>query len=94
MFKLTTEELQNAFDAIEHHGYSALLPAPVEWPVVAESWSTIQDELASVDLEGYRPQGTMRIFTPKSRYNLRMVTLLSSKPRSSNRSMRRATSKG
>ena len=76
MFKLTTEELQNAFDAIEHHGYSALLPAPAEWPVVAESWSTIQDELARVDLEGYRPQGTMRIFTPKSRYNLRMVTLL------------------
>ena len=76
MFKLTTEELQNAFDAIGHHGYSALLPPPAEWALVTESWGTIREELASVDLERYRPYSAMRIYAPKSRYTLRMVTLL------------------
>ena len=76
MFKLTPEELQNAFDAIEYHGYSALLPPPAEWPLIAESWSTIREALASVDLDGYRPYRAMRIYAPKSRYNLRMLTLL------------------
>ena len=76
MFKLTAEELQNAFDAIDHHGYSALLPPPAEWPLITESWATIREELTSVDLDGYRPYRAMRIYAPKSRYNLRMVTLL------------------
>ena len=76
MLKLTAEELQNAFDAIHHHGYSALLPPPAEWSLVAESWATIREELASVDLDGYRPYRAMRIYAPKSRYNLRVVTLL------------------
>ena len=76
MFRLTNGELTNAYDAICHHGYSALIPTPTEWRVVGQNWDAIRNGLQSVDLEQYRPHTPLRVYAPKSRYNLRVVTLL------------------
>ena len=76
MFKLTAEELQNAFDAINHHGYGTLSPPPAEWPLVCSAWTNIRGVLENLDLDGYLPYPPMRIYVPKSRYNLRVVTVL------------------
>jgi hypothetical protein len=54
MFSLTAQELDNAFAAIQHHGYSAMLPAPPEWGEVVASWATIRDAIAQIDLDTYR----------------------------------------
>ncbi len=76
MFKLTENELQLAFNAIEHHGYSTLIPQPKEWQIVKENWEKFRLELSTEDLDIYKPYTPMRIFAPKSRYSLRAVTLL------------------
>lgn len=76
MFKLDEAELQNAFDAIEHHGYSALLPKPPEWNVVRDHWAEIRSELCSVDLDTYVPSDPLRVYAPKSRATVRVVSLL------------------
>ena len=34
MFTLTEDELNRAYEAINHHGYSALLPDAYEWSTV------------------------------------------------------------
>lgn len=76
MFKLTEDELQNAFEAIEHHGYSTLIPAPIEWEFVRNNWEEFKAHLVSIDLDEYSPRKPMRIYAPKNRYTLRSVTLL------------------
>ena len=42
VFNLTAQELDNAFAAITHHGFSTMLPEPPEWSVVAANWSSIE----------------------------------------------------
>ena len=76
MFKLTDTELQNAYDAISHHGYSALWPPPQEWRTVSDYWSKIKDYLSALDLDTYNPNVPLRVFAPKSRANIRVAHLL------------------
>lgn len=76
MFKLTEQELQNGFDAIEHHGYSALLPTPPEWRVLKENWLDIRADIAAIDLDLYSPTPPIRVYAPKNRATVRVVSLL------------------
>ena len=76
MFHLTEIELQNAFEAICHHGYSAMIPQPHEWQSVVGRWSDVKAYLAQKDLDTYKPYKPLRIFAPKSRANIRVVHLL------------------
>jgi hypothetical protein len=76
LFKLSEIELQNGFEAIEHHGYSALLPMPPEWSVLRDQWSDIKTEIAAIDLDTYAPTPPLRIYAPKNRATVRVVSLL------------------
>lgn len=76
LFKLSESELQNGFEAIEHHGYSALLPTPPEWSVLRSQWSDIKTEIAAIDLDTYTPTPPLRIYAPKNRATVRVVSLL------------------
>ena len=76
MFKLTDQELDNARDAISHHGYSALIPPPPEWTTVKDNWLQIREHLVTVDLDNYNPHKPLLVFAPKSRANIRVVNLL------------------
>src|ERR1700730_18540856 len=75
-FDLTEPEVQNAFDALEHHGYSGLVPYPPEWQTVRENWEKIKARIAHFDLEVYQPSTPMVMFAPKSRATVRPVCLL------------------
>ena len=72
-FNLTEQELQNAFEALEHHGYSGLVPAPPEWQTVRDHWDEIKTRMAGFDLDEYRPNTPMVMFAPKSRATVRPV---------------------
>jgi Reverse transcriptase (RNA-dependent DNA polymerase) len=76
MFKLSDQELENSFEAINHHGYSAMLPEPVEWKHVQEKWQEVKNHIKDLDLDEYKPYKLMKIFAPKSRANIRIVHLL------------------
>ncbi|MEW9799721.1 RNA-directed DNA polymerase [Alteromonas sp. CYL-A6] len=76
MFNLTEQELENAFSAINHHGYSAMLPEPFEWKAVKNKWAEVRDFIKSIDLDTYDPKKPMKIFAPKNRANIRVVHLL------------------
>ena len=76
MFKLTEDELQNALDAIEHHGYSTLLPTPPEWSLLHDRWVDIKKELSEIDLDLYSPVLPLRVYAPKTRATVRVVSLL------------------
>lgn len=76
MFKLTDIDLQNAFDAISHHGYSTMLPPLYEWQAVVSKWPEVKQVLAKIDLDDYTPHKPLRVFAPKSRANIRVVHLL------------------
>lgn len=75
-FRLATTELQDAYEAIGHHGYSAMIPPPREWAVVEANWSSIREHLAGIDLDTYKPHKPLRVVAPKSRANIRIVHLL------------------
>jgi hypothetical protein len=75
-FNLTEQELQNAFEALEHHGYSGLVPYPPEWQTVRENWEEIKARIARFDLDVYQPSTPMVMFAPKSRATVRPVCLL------------------
>lgn len=76
MFKLTDEEVQNAFEAIEHHGYSTLIPPPQEWAIIKDNWDAFKIQICSIDLDCYLPYPPMRMYAPKSRYSIRAIILL------------------
>ena len=76
MFKLTDIELQNAFEAICHHGYSAMFPQPYEWQFVIAKWPEVKAYLGQIDLDTYTPYKPLRVFAPKNRANIRVVHLL------------------
>src|SRR4051812_4212576 len=75
-FALTSDELDNAFAAISHHGYSAMLPEPPEWPIVAANWPAVRAILEKIDLDTYDPFAPMRVFAPKTRANVRVIHML------------------
>ena len=76
VFKLTIDEIDFAIEAINHHGYSAMLPQPVEWADVISNRIEIRDYIKELDLDTYDPFRPMRIFAPKNRANIRIVHLL------------------
>lgn len=76
MFKLTTDEIEKAIDAINHHGFSAMLPEPSEWVDVTSNQGEIRDYIAQIDLDTYEPFRPMKMFAPKNRANIRVVHLL------------------
>lgn len=76
MFHLTSQELDNAFFAITHHGFSTMLPDPPEWSVVTANWSSIRDAIEGLDLDGYEPYKPLKVFAPKNRANVRLLHML------------------
>ena len=76
MFKLSEQELEHAFAAINHHGYSAMLPEPIEWVNIQNKWKEVKDYIKELDLDTYEPYKPMKIFAPKNRANIRIVHLL------------------
>jgi hypothetical protein len=76
MFTLSVDELDNAFVAIKHHGYSAMLPGPPEWAVIEANWTSIRDIIKNIDLDTYEPFEPLRVFAPKNRANVRITHLL------------------
>src|SRR5688572_5790050 len=76
MFFLTAQELENARAAIDRHGYSAMLPAPPEWGVVASNWASIRDAIERIDLDTYDPYAPLKSFAPKGRATVRPLHLL------------------
>ena len=76
MFKLKRAELNRAKRAVEHHGYSTLLPMPVEWESLHSHWPDIQAELCNIDLEHYEPKHPLAITVAKNEKNTRILHLL------------------
>ena len=76
MFRLTDIELQNAYEAINHHGYSTMLPQPHEWQFIVTQWAIVKENLTHIDLDNYKPYNALPVFAPKSRANIRLVHLL------------------
>lgn len=76
MFNLTNNELDNALSAIDHHGFSAMLPMPPEWEIVKNNWPAIRANIEKIDLDTYEPFKPTKVFAPKNRANIRVVHLL------------------
>lgn len=76
MFFLSKEELDNALSAINHHGYSTMMPEPPEWAVVQQNWPSIRDAIEKIDLDTYEPFRPLKVFAPKNRANVRIMHLL------------------
>jgi len=76
MFKLTEQELDRAFACINHHGFSTLFPDPPEWDDLAQNWPDLRALLSNEDLDTYVPSVPLRVFAPKNRFNIRVVTHL------------------
>ena len=76
MLKLKRAELNRAKRAIEHHGYSTLLPKPVEWESLDNHWSDIRGELCNIDLKHYEPKHPLVITAAKNEKNTRILHLL------------------
>lgn len=76
MFKLTEDELQRGFEAIEYHGHGALLPPFEEWKFLRENWAAIRVEIAATDLDQYQPTLPLRVYAPKNRATVRVVSQL------------------
>ena len=76
MFNLTDVELDSAREAIDHHGFSTMLPTPPEWEIVRNNWLSIRATLEKIDLDTYEPFKLTKVFAPKNRANIRVVHLL------------------
>lgn len=76
LVKLTKRLLDAALSAVTHHGYGSFFPEPPELQCVRKKWSHIKQELAEIDLDTYDGHDAVRAFAPKSRLNVRSVTLL------------------
>ena len=76
MFKLTTADLDSAKAAIDHHGYSTLLPTPPEWQDLTTHWIDIRRHIRSLNLETYRPNEPIVVTVAKNEWSVRHVHLL------------------
>ena len=77
MLNLTEAELDIGLEAVRFHGYSDFFPAPPEFQVVLTKWSMLRAYLAGLDLDKYEAYSPpLELSAPKSRINLRRVTLL------------------
>lgn len=62
--------------AATFHGYGTFLPEPPEFNLTKKNWKSIKALLATVDLDTYDGYSPIRSFAPKSRLNVRRVSLL------------------
>ena len=76
MFKLTIDEIDSAKAALDHHGYSTLLPRPPEWQDLATNWIDIRSHICSLNLEAYRPNEPIVVTVAKNEWSVRHVHLL------------------
>ena len=76
MFQLTDSELDCAKAAIEHHGYSTLLPPPPEWDDLVDHWCVLREYLCSLNLDKYTPKEPLAIAVAKDEASIRIVHLL------------------
>lgn len=76
MVKLTQQLLERGMAAAKFHGYGTFLPEPPEFPLARKNWKSTKPLLASIDLDTYEGYSPMRSFAPKSRLNVRRVSLL------------------
>lgn len=76
MFNLLPSELDCAKEAIDHHGYSTLLPRPPEWDDVDKHWDAVRGYLCGLDLTDYTPRQPLPIMVAKDEKSVRYVHLL------------------
>jgi hypothetical protein len=76
MFTLSQDSLDRGYQAILYHGYSDFFPEPPEFDAVKKGWDKLRTILGSIDLTKYTPFKPVHAFAPKSKINLRPVTLL------------------
>ena len=76
MIKLSQQALERGMAAATFHGYGTFLPEPPEFNLTRKNWKSIKALLASVDLDTYDGYSPIRSFAPKSRVNVRRVSLL------------------
>lgn len=76
MFKLTMAELDSAKAAIDHHGYSTLLPMPPEWQGLTTHWLDVRGHVSSLNLENYKPNKPIVVTVAKNEWSVRHVHLL------------------
>ena len=93
MLRLDEPLLNLALEAVVNHGYGDFFPEPTELGIVIENWDSLRPILADFDLDTYSGYDRITAFAPKSRLNIRRVTLLLRKlsgelPRSLNSSIR------
>ncbi|HVA18038.1 MAG TPA: RNA-directed DNA polymerase [Candidatus Dormibacteraeota bacterium] len=77
MLSLTEAELDTGLAAIKFHGYSDFFPTPPEFNILLNNWPAFRTYLAGLDLDNYDAYSPpLELSAPKSRINLRRVTLL------------------
>jgi hypothetical protein len=74
--KLKQQEINRGLVATLQHGFGTFFPEPPELPLIKKHWSSLRPLLASFDLDVYDGYAPIRSFAPKSRLNVRRVTLL------------------
>jgi hypothetical protein len=76
MPKLKQQLLERGMTAARFHGYGTFLPEPPEFALARKSWKDTKAFLLSTDLDTYEGYSPIRSFAPKSRLNVRRVSLL------------------
>src|SRR5260370_9664478 len=76
MIKLSQQVLEQGMAAATFHGYGTFLPEPPEFNFTRKKWKSIKALLGCVDLDTYDGYSPIRSFAPKSRLNVRRVSLL------------------
>jgi len=76
MVKLTQQLLERGMAEATFHGHGTFLPEPPEFTLARKNWNSTKPLLASIDLDTYEGYSPMRSFAPKSRLNVRRVSLL------------------
>jgi hypothetical protein len=76
MLRLTEDQLDDGFSAVRHHRYGSFFPIPPELQVIVANWSEFRGDLSKIDLDNYTCYEPLNTFVPKSRLNVRWVSLL------------------
>ena len=76
MLKLDQPLLDLALHAVVNHEYSDFFPEPPELAMVLTNWDDLRPWLADLDLDTYAGYDRITTFAPKSRLNIRKVSLL------------------
>jgi hypothetical protein len=74
--KLAPPLLKRALKATLHHGYGTFFPTPPEVKLIKANSAEVIAELSNIDLDTYQGHDPILLFAPKSRLNVRRVSLL------------------